>query len=184
VPLMLLLRYCKEGLRRCPAAITPIHSSVMIIGMVSHTSHHRDKEDDEKDTPEFERQLRETLERYELIFRATNDVLYELDLLTGTVVWNDALYTQYGYDKETKTTKLEWWTEHIHPDDALKLEHKFSEWFESKSNTWQAEYRFRKADGSYIYIRDRGMVQRGPNGSPLRIIGSFLDITQQKQLDR
>jgi sigma-B regulation protein RsbU (phosphoserine phosphatase) len=136
------------------------------------------------DIPDIERQLRETIERYELIFKATNDVLYELDLQTGNVIWNEALTTQYGYDRTARVGKLEWWAEHIHPDDALQLEHKLTDWFEGKADTWQAEYRFRKANGQYVYIRDRGMVQRTSDGLPLRIIGSFLDISQQKQLDR
>jgi PAS domain S-box-containing protein len=133
---------------------------------------------------DLESQLQETIKRYELIFKATNDVLYELDLPKGSVVWNEALYTQYGYSRDEKADQLEWWAGHIHPDDALRLEHELSEWFEGKQDTWQAEYRFRKANGNYVYIRDRGVVQRASDGTPLRIIGSFLDITQQKQLDR
>lgn len=135
-------------------------------------------------TNDLEKRLRETILRYELIFKATNDVLYDLDLEKGTVVWNEALYTQYGYDKNEPASELEWWTSHVHPDDALRLEREISEWFAGKHNTWQAEYRFRKADGTYVYVRDRGVVHRGPDGSPLRIIGSFLDITHQKQLER
>jgi PAS domain S-box-containing protein len=133
---------------------------------------------------ELAERLRETVLRYELIFKATNDVLYDLDLQKGTVAWNEALYTQYGYDSDEPAQELEWWTSHVHPDDALRLEREISEWFEGKHDTWQAEYRFRKADGSYVYVRDRGVVHRAPDGSPLRIIGSFLDITQQKQLER
>lgn len=133
---------------------------------------------------ELEKQLLDTVKRYELIFKATNDVLYDLDMLEGTVIWNEALYSQYGYGKNEDVSTLEWWTSHIHPDDALRLEHELSNWFEGGHDTWQAEYRFRKADGSYIYVRDRGVVHRAEDGTPLRIIGSFLDITQQKQLDR
>lgn len=134
--------------------------------------------------PELEKQLRETIQRYELIFKATNDVLYDLDLTTGVVTWNEALYTQYGYAKTKATNTLEWWAGHIHPDDALQLEDKMSAWLEGKTDTWHAEYRFKKADGNYIYVSDRGVVHRDPDGTPLRIIGSFLDITEQKQLAR
>jgi len=133
---------------------------------------------------ELEDRLRETVLRYELIFKATNDVLYDLDLQNGSVVWNDALYTQYGYTPDEPAGTLEWWTSHVHPDDALRLEREISEWFAGKHDTWQAEYRFRKANGDYVYVRDRGVVHRADDGSPLRIIGSFLDITQQKQLER
>jgi PAS domain S-box-containing protein len=133
---------------------------------------------------ELERRLRETLERYELIFQATNDVLYELDLDSGKVIWNDALQTQYGYAKKDQSGTLEWWTEHVHPDDALRLQEAITAWFDSDEDTWQSEYRFRKADGSYVHVRDRGLVQRAADRTPRRVIGSYLDITNQKQLDR
>ncbi|HSX30470.1 MAG TPA: PAS domain-containing sensor histidine kinase [Candidatus Saccharimonadales bacterium] len=127
--------------------------------------------------------LHEKLQRYELIFRATNDVLYDLNLSDATVDWNEALYTQYGYDQSEPAGTLEWWTSHVHPDDALLLENKLTEIFEGDTNSWQYDYRFQRADGSYSYVRDRGLLLRGDDGRPIRIIGSLLDITAQKQLD-
>lgn len=132
----------------------------------------------------LERALQESLERYELIFKATHDVLYDLDLKTGKVVWNEALRTQFGYPINANTGTLEWWAAHVHPDDALRVEHDISDWLNSQRATWQSEYRFRRANGSYSYVRDRGFVTRSRDGTPLRIIGSFLDITKQKELDR
>lgn len=133
-------------------------------------------------TRELERKLSETVERYQLTFQATNDVLYDLDLQEGTVVWNEALYTHYGYRRGTHVNKLEWWVRHVHPDDALQLEQEMSSWFAGKQDTGETEYRFRKADGSYINVRNRCLVQRAADGTPTRIIGSFLDITKQTQL--
>ncbi len=141
-------------------------------------------QDNPNHAQELEIKLRETIERYELIFSATNDVLYELNLETGVVIWNEALYTQFGYERCEEVKTLDWWTNHIHEDDALRLEKEISEWFEGSKNAWQAEYRFLKADGMYADVRDRGAVIREPDGTPIRIIGSFLDITKQKQLDR
>lgn len=133
---------------------------------------------------DLEKRLRETVQRYQMVFKATNEVLYELNLETGVVLWNDGLTTQYGYDQSEDAGTMEWWAAHIHPDDALRVEHEISQWLESGNETWQAEYRFQKADGSYIDVRDRGVVRRSPDGRPLQVIGSFLDITRQKQLDR
>jgi len=127
--------------------------------------------------------LQEKLRRYELIFRATNDVLYDLNLEDATVDWNDALYTQYGYDRTELVGTLEWWVGHIHPDDALLLENRVTELFESGTNSWQHDYRFRRHDGGYNYVHDRGLVLRDRGGKPCRIIGSLLDVTAQRQLD-
>jgi PAS domain S-box-containing protein len=129
------------------------------------------------------RELQERLERYELIFRATNDVVYELNLDNAHVDWNDALYTQYGYSRNEPTNTLEWWTSHVHPDDALLLEDKVSTLFDGGGSSWQYDYRFRRADGGYSYVHDRGLLLRDETGKPKRIIGSLLDVTAQKQLD-
>jgi two-component system CheB/CheR fusion protein len=127
--------------------------------------------------------LQEKVQRYELIFKATKDVVYELNLEDATVEWSDALYTQYGYNHSEPANSLEWWTHHVHPDDALLLENKITDLFGSETNSWQYDYRFRRADGNYNYVHDRGLLLRDSNGRPTKIIGSLLDVTAQKQLD-
>ena len=124
------------------------------------------------------------LSPYELVFKATNDVLYDLDVLSGAVTWNEALYNQYGYQPADGQNTLEWWTHHIHPDDALKVENQITDWLEGQKDSWESEYRFAKANGHYTYVRDRGYVMRAADGTPQRLIGSLLDITSQRQLDR
>jgi signal transduction histidine kinase len=54
----------------------------------------------------------------------------------------------------------------------------------SNATTWVGEYKFKKHDGTYIDVRDRAFVIRGAVNKPVRIIGSVLDITQQKELQR
>jgi PAS domain S-box-containing protein len=140
--------------------------------------------DSEIKARELEQELRERIERYDLLFKATNDVVYDLDIIKALVTWNDALYTQYGYNRHEPAHTVEWWTQSIHPEDALRVEAAVSALLESNENTWTLEYRFRKADGSYVNIRDRAFVHRNENGEPLRIIGSFLDITESVKLDQ
>ena len=128
--------------------------------------------------------LRETIKRYELVFKATHDILYDMDLTSGRVIWNTELCMQFGYSTEALATSLEWWVSHIHPDDALEVERSLNEWYLSDHSTWQMEYRFRKSNGTYSYVLDRGFITRGPGNEPIRIIGSLLDITKQKELER
>jgi len=132
----------------------------------------------------LKQEFRDNVERYRLVFKATSDVLYDLDLQTGSIDWNESLYKHYGYKHDKKMERLEWFISRIHPDDALRLETETSQWLEGKQKTSWVEYRFMKADGTYNYVRDRGVVQRNPDGSPIRIIGSLLDITEQTKLAR
>lgn len=124
------------------------------------------------------------MERYELVFKATHDVLYDLDITTGTMSWNNELYDRFGYGTNEPTNTLEWWVSHIHPDDALEVEKNLYQWFAGRENTWQSEYRFRQANGTYSYVLDRSFVTRDARGAPIRIIGSLFDITEQRKLDR
>jgi len=133
---------------------------------------------------QLERALQETVERYELVFKATHDILYDLDIQSSAMSWNSELCDRFGYPANEPINTLEWWIAHIHPDDALEVEKHLYEWFASTENTSQTEYRFRKANGTYSYVLDRCFVTRDAEGAPLRIIGSLFDITEQRELDR
>ena len=131
---------------------------------------------------ELEKQLRETVHRYRLLFEATNDVLYDIDLQHGTVSWNDALYKHCGYRRTKRVNTLDWWISRVHPEDSLLFEIEISKWLESRQNTWESDYRFRKADGNYIFVHSRSIIQRAHDGTPQRVIGSLQDVTKQIQL--
>uniref|UniRef100_UPI00191E686B PAS domain-containing protein n=1 Tax=Microvirga zambiensis TaxID=1402137 RepID=UPI00191E686B len=59
--------------------------------------------------------LRQTEERYRLAAKATNDVIWDWDLVADRILWNEALTALFGHtDLETAGA---WWKGHIHPDD-------------------------------------------------------------------
>jgi PAS domain S-box-containing protein len=152
--------------------------------MVRQNLHQKKPSSHQRRISQLERALQETVERYELVFKATHDVLYDLDVLTGTMSWNSELCDRFGYPINEPANTLEWWVAHIHPDDALEVEKNLYQWFASTENTWQSEYRFRKENGMYSYVLDRSFVTRDTDGTPVRIIGSLFDITEQRELDR
>lgn len=129
-------------------------------------------------------QLQESNDRYALVAKATNDVIYDLNIASGIVIWNDTLYSKYGYSEHEPVASVEWWTSHIHPDDAMRVEREFGELIDNNQDTWQSEYRFCKANGEYAVVRDRAYVLRDHDGAPKRIIGSMLDITETAKLNR
>lgn len=128
--------------------------------------------------------LQQSDERFRAVTKATHDLVYDMDMQKGTMWFNEALHTEYGYSKVMTHTTLEWWTAHIHSDDALKVESQISEVLDSNQQMWHTEFRFKKADKSYAVVRNRAFILHDQNGKPDRIVGSFLDITRQKQLDR
>jgi PAS domain S-box-containing protein len=123
--------------------------------------------------------LRASTERYRLINLATNDVLWDWDLTTDELQWNDAVERAFGHAVSAVPRTVNWWHEHIHPDDRDRIVGTVHHALESGAAMWRGEYRFRRADGSYASVLDRGHVSRDEQGRPLQMIGSMLDLTEQ-----
>lgn len=124
--------------------------------------------------------LRRSEELYRLAVQATNDIIWDLDFRTNELNWNDALFTNLGYEPEEVGPTLQWWIDQLHPDDRDKVADHFSEVVESGEGQFTAEYRFRKSDGTYAWIYDRGYIVRDARGRPVRGVGAMQDQTDRK----
>ncbi len=117
----------------------------------------------------------EAEERYRLAAHATNDAIWDWRISDGQVIWNEALTTLFGH--ALRETSAQWWLDHIHPDDRARVDRDIHAVIEGGGTAWNSEYRFRRADGSFASVLDRGTVLRGGVGEPLRMIGAMLDLT-------
>ncbi|WP_229491514.1 hybrid sensor histidine kinase/response regulator [Massilia sp. HP4] len=123
-------------------------------------------------------QTLETAERYRLAVLSTNDAVWDWNLADGHVIWNRAVQTLFGHTPDA--TSADWWLDHIHPDDRPRIDSTIHAVIDSQGSSWSGEYRFRRADGSYADIFDRGTVLRDADGRALRMIGAMLDLSEQK----
>ena len=117
----------------------------------------------------------EAEERYRLAAHATNDAIWDWRISDGQVIWNEALTTLFGH--ALRETSAQWWLDHIHPGDRARVDRDIHAVIEGGGTAWNSEYRFRRADGSFASVLDRGTVLRGGVGEPLRMIGAMLDLT-------
>ena len=123
-----------------------------------------------------------TEERYRLVTRATNDAIWDWDLVADHVLWNEALQAAYGWAPEAVEPTGRWWLDRVHPEDRAGVEAEIRRIIAGDGRDWQHEYRFRRADGSYADVLDRGSMVRGPGGRPLRMIGAMLDLTERNRV--
>ncbi|GJD54627.1 PAS domain-containing protein [Methylobacterium dankookense] len=130
-----------------------------------------------------EQTLRETEERYRLASRATNDAIWDWNLASDHIRWNEAVQTLFGYAADEVGPSGSWWKSHIHPDDRERVKASIYAVIDGSSDHWTDEYRFLRADGSYAAILDRGYVLRDPHGKAVRMIGAMLDITARKRAE-
>jgi PAS domain S-box-containing protein len=130
-----------------------------------------------------EEALEKTEELYRSVCRATNEVIWDSDLIADTRMWDGALFAAFGYPVR-QVTKAAWWEERIHPDDRERVLSNIRAVLRESGETWSDEYRFRCADGSYATVADRGCVVRDrTSGEPTRLIGSMTNVTEHKRIE-
>lgn len=121
-------------------------------------------------------------ERFQLAARATNDVLWDWNIVTGNVWLSDRLAV-FGYGPEQIEPSFEWWLERVHPDDRQRISHSINSVINSNETSWSGQYRFRREDGSYAYILDRSYVVRDSDGRAVRMVGAMMDLSEHKRLE-
>lgn len=123
-------------------------------------------------------------ERFHLISKATNDVIWDWDFITNKVWWNDSVTKIFGYQLEELEPGPESWTNRIPPDDLEPIVNSIHQVIDGEEEYWSAEYRFIKHDGQVATVADRGFVVRDQNGKAIRMVGSMLDVTERMELEQ
>ena len=127
--------------------------------------------------------LRLNEERLRCVLMATNDAVYDCDLATGKVWWNQCLRALFGHNPHDLSADRDWWRSAIHPDDRSSVLHSLDRAFSAKVSAWAAEYRFLCSDRKWANVYDRGYIMRDEDGSPVRMVGALMDITERKKLE-
>jgi PAS domain S-box-containing protein len=110
----------------------------------------------------MEKALEKNEERFRLIAEATNDVLWDWDIINDQVWWSDGLRRVLGYSSPSLSYAE--WVELIHPGDRMRVLSDLKSCLESERRTCHVEYRFRRADGTYGYFADRFAILRDDGG--------------------
>jgi PAS domain S-box-containing protein len=126
-----------------------------------------------------EEALRQSHQRFELVSRASNDTIWDWDIAANKLWMSESFFTKYGY-KKCENVSLEEWEKLIHPEDRERILKSRRNAIEQKAESWREEYRFLHAGGSTSYVVDRGFLLYDENGTPVRMVGSMVDVTTLK----
>ncbi|GAB4030014.1 PAS domain S-box protein [Spirosoma gilvum] len=125
-----------------------------------------------------------TSELFELLSKATRDAVWHWDLDANTIWWNEGYTHLFGYSLEGEDADgFDSWSKHVHPDDEERIVSGIQQVIDQGGSNWSDEYRFRRADGSYATVLDRGYILRR-DGKAIRMVGSMQDITEQVTLQK
>lgn len=127
--------------------------------------------------------IRVSNERYDYVAKATNDCIWDWDLLTNKVIRSgDNFKKIFGYEAEIADADNLFWSAHVYQDDLERVNQSRQKILANPSlDYWQDEYRFLKADGTYAFVYDKGYIIRNEKGEAIRMIGSIADVTERKK---
>lgn len=136
------------------------------------------------DRKRSEAALRRSEERFQLIAKATNDVMWDCNLLTDEMWWSERLQLVFGYQPEEMELDMSGWAKRVHPDDAARVHTSYETCLNSDATVWTDEYHFRRVNGSYADVLDRAYIIRDSAGIPVRVVGAMADITERKRVQQ
>ncbi len=130
-----------------------------------------------------EAELRVSQERFSLVTKATNETIWDWDIIVGTRWWNESLQSTFGYDPAQVEPGPESWINRIHPEDRNRVLESIDAVLAGSANSWTEEYRFMHADGHPLTVIDRAFVIRDAEGKAVRITGSMSDVTAKRDIE-
>lgn len=119
-------------------------------------------------------------ERFRLLARATNDALWDWNLVTDELWWSDGFELLFGFRVSQVSPTIESWHQLIHPEDRDRVIQLLQQVIDSNAESWSGEYRFRRKAGDYAFVFDRGHILRAADGKAVRMIGGMTDLTERK----
>jgi PAS domain S-box-containing protein len=126
--------------------------------------------------------LFDTEERLRYVTMAVRDAIYDRDIQRKRV-WRNEAYQVLFSDGVPAGDSEEWWHERIHPEDRDRVVDSIQAAFRTRSSSWSSEYRFRRGDGTYASIIDRGYVLYDREGRAMRMIGAVSDLSRRSLAD-
>jgi PAS domain S-box-containing protein len=126
-------------------------------------------------------------DRFHLAARATRDLIWDWDLVAGRVAW--AGNTVPYFDCEAEALDIgpgddhRAWADRVHPDDLEGSEAAAATALRSGAESWEQEYRFRRADGSWARVLERAYIIRDADGHPTRAVGAIQDVTKRVETE-
>jgi PAS domain S-box-containing protein len=131
------------------------------------------------------RALSEAEERWKFALEGAGDGVWDLDEDSATVFYSPRWKQMIGFEENDIGNTIDEWSRRIHGNDAERVLKAFESYRHGETDAFEVEYRLRHKQGHWLWMLDRGkIVERRPDGSARRIVGTNTDVTRQKLAER
>lgn len=138
-------------------------------------------------TRQLANRLAELEERWTFALHGTGLGVWDWNIDSGEVFWSKDWLAMLGYGEGELTPTLEVWTDLLHPDDRERVFSYGENFLANPGGRFELEFRLRHRQGHWLDILSRATLARDAEGQlvrPLRLVGTHLDITERKALQR
>jgi len=126
------------------------------------------------------RHQQETTERLQLALQASDYGVWDQDIASGRLVWDQRQCALFGISPENFDQQYETFLKYVHPDDREQVR-RFKDRHGADDRNFDDEFRVVRPDGEIRHLISRGKVYRDAEGRPVRIVGLNRDITVERQ---
>jgi PAS domain S-box-containing protein len=134
---------------------------------------------------ESERRIKELKERLELAIEGAELGVWDWDMTTDEVEFNEQWAQMLGYSFDEIEPHLDAWEKRVHPDDVDDVEAALDAHIAGETAYYDTEHRMRTAADNWKWIRDVGKIfEQADDGEPVRAVGIHIDIDKRKQHER
>ncbi len=126
--------------------------------------------------------IRLSNQRYDLITKATNDIIWEWDMVKGLMIKANASFSDFfGTEPGQLSMSFNAWKKLLHPDDFYRVISKRNLALRNHDNPyWEDEFRMVNLSGKYNYFYHKAYIVRNAAGKAIRLIGATQNITRRK----
>ena len=126
--------------------------------------------------------LEEYNQQLELVIEHTGVGIWDWYVQTGQTLFNERWANIIGYTlEELSPVSIDTWMKYAHPDDLQESEQRLQAHWRGETQYYTFESRMRHKNGSWVWVYDSGQVVEWESpGVPKRMIGTHVDITDQK----
>lgn len=129
------------------------------------------------------RLLEKSEERYQLAIEGSNDAIWDLDIVNNKIYFSPRWKDILGTSEVSAENPIEYLISLIHPEDRAEYIRQIDDYLLKKSESYKNIFRIRSINGDYKWIKDRGKAIWDGSGNLTRMVGSSVDITQEKEME-
>ncbi len=120
---------------------------------------------------------------WSLAIEGSGTGIWDRDLVSDEIRYSASWFSILGYDDHPCFNQIDVSYSRVHPDDLAFVRQQLEDHFAGRTSVYEVEHRLRTKDGSYKWVLSRGrIIARAPDGRPLRMAGTTVDITATRNL--